>query len=137
MATKKPDFFIDKEDELMYLEMLEDMDLTQAMQIYNDIKDTTPDKKVASHAGKKKFSELTYRNLRYIILGCKWCPAELRGKALATFIARSYQDQPFSPLVPNTDLRKRLHDSIQANLISIYANSGIDFNDIDGSLEQP
>lgn len=135
MATKKPEFFIDKEDELMYLEMLEDMDLSGAMQIYDKIKDTKPDKNVSGSARDKVFGNLTYRNLRYLILGCEWCPAELRVKTLATFIARSYQDTSFSPLVSNADLRKRLHDSIQKEIVKLYKWSGIDYYDVENSIK--
>ena len=118
----------------MYLEMLEDMDLAQAMAIYDKIKDVKPEKGISGKARTLTFKELTYRNLRYLILGCEWCPAELRVKALATFIARSYHTTEFSPLVSNTDLRKRLHDSIQKELVSLYKYSGIDYNDVENSL---
>lgn len=132
--TNKPTYFKDKEDELIYLEMLEDMDMVQAKNIYQNIKDTTPDKNVSGSVRNTNYKNLTYRNLRYLILGCEWCSAELRVKALATFIARSYTSDRFSALVTNEDLRRRLHDSIQTKLITLYKYSGIDYTDIEGSL---
>lgn len=136
MSSKKPEYFIDKEDELMYLEMLEDMDMPTAKEMYSKIKQTKPNKCVSGKAIKLTFEELTYRNLRYLILGCQWASAEIRVKALAAFISRSYSAEDLSPLVSNEDLRRRLHDSMLKALPELYRHSGIDYFNIEESLNE-
>lgn len=123
----KPSYFKDKEDELMYLEMFEDMDAETAEDIYHNIQHEVLNKYLSGSARKKTFGQLTYKNLRYLILGCELCSAEVRVKALATFIYRASLDIPLNPLVSNERLMAMLHDNLEKSMGSIYKWSGVEY----------
>lgn len=126
----KQAFFKDPEDELMYLEMLDDMDFDTAMDIYHTIEnDSINDTHLSGKARNKPFSELSYKNLRYLILGCKYCGAELRVKALATFIYRASLPTRLNALVTNNHLMKMLHGNMQSALPQIYEWSGVKYDE--------
>jgi len=131
MSTKKPkpEYFIDAEDELMYLEMLETMDSLTANQIYHKVKDEKVGTNLAPPARNKTFSEFTYKNLRYLILGCRHCGAEIRAKALATFIFKASLDTPMNALVSNDHLKKLLFDNLNQKLPEVYSWSNVEYNE--------
>jgi len=124
------DYFIDSDDEAMYLEMLEDMDFETAENIYTDIQnEEVTSRSLASKTRGKTFKDLTYRNLRYIILGCKYCGAELRVKALATFIYRASLPTRLNALVSNEHLQRLLFDNMQKAMPTIYEWSKVKYTD--------
>ena len=127
MAEPKPKYFIDSEDELMYLEMLEEMDSLTANTLYHKIKDDKVTGNMSTTAGKKTFETYTYKNLRYIILGCKQCSAEDRVKALATFIFKASLNVPMNALVSNDHLKKILFDNLHQKLPELYAWSNVEY----------
>ena len=109
----KKDYFIDSEDEAMYLDMLEEMDSLTANTLYHKIKNDTVGTHLSVTARNKTFEEFSYKNLRYLILGCKYCGAEIRVKALATFIFKTSLNTPMNALVDNAHLKKILFDNLQ------------------------
>ena len=125
----KPDYFIDCDDEEMWLEMLENMDTTTANTLYHKIKDESVGTHLSASARNKTFSEFTYKNLRYLILGCKYCGAEIKVKALATFIFKASLDIPMNALVDNAHLKKILFNNLQQKLPVIYEWSGLDYEE--------
>ena len=125
----KPDYFIDCDDEEMWLEMLENMDTTTANTLYHKIKDESVGTHLSASARSKTFSEFTYKNLRYLILGCKYCGAEIKVKALATFIFKASLDIPMNALVDNAHLKKILFNNLQQKLPVIYEWSGLDYEE--------
>ena len=129
MATEKPAYFIDKDDELMYLEMMEDLDTTTAIEMYNKIKGDKVRGNLSKTAASKTFDEYTYKNLRYIILGCKQCSAEDRLKALATFIFKTSLPIPMNPLVSNDHLKKILFDNLNNKISEIYKWYGLEYEE--------
>ena len=123
-------YYIDAEDELLYLQMLEDMDYLTASSIFARIKEETPaTTNVTASARNTPFEELPYRVLRYIILGCKQCGAELRVKALATFIFRAGLPKPLNALVDNDHLKKALFINLQHKLPEIYKWSNCKYDE--------
>ena len=123
-------YFNDTEDEAVFLAMLEDMDYVTARSIYTKIQDECPSTTSINNAARNKpFKDLTYRNLRYIILGCKNCGAELRVKALATFIARASQPISMNALVDNDHLKKMLFTNLSQKLTEIYKWSGLKYEE--------
>lgn len=125
----KKEYFIDTEDEAMWLDMLESMDSLTANTIYHKIKDETVGTHLAPPARNKTFSEFTYKNLRYLIIGCQYCGAEIRVKALATFIFKASLPSPMNALVNNAHLKKLLFDTIQRELPKIYSWSGLKYDE--------
>ena len=126
----KKDFFKDPEDQLIYLEMLEEMDFDTAMDVYKEIEnETINDTHLSGKARNKPFAELTYKNLRYLILGCKHCDADLRAKALATFIYRASLPKRLNALVSNNHLMKLLHDNLTKALPQLYEWGGLKYPD--------
>jgi len=125
----KQEYFIDSDDELMYLEMLENMDTLIANTMYHSIKTDTVGTHLAEPARNKTFEEFTYKNLRYLILGCKYCGAEIRVKALATFIYRASLDIPMNALVDNSHLKKILFDNLNKKLPEIYKWSNVEYKE--------
>lgn len=125
----KPDYFIDSDDEEMWLEILENMDTTTANTLYHKIKDESVGTHLSASARNKTFSEFTYKNLRYLILGCKYCGAEIKVKALATFIFKASLDIPMNALVDNAHLKKILFNNLQQKLPVIYEWSGLDYEE--------
>ena len=123
------DYFIDSEDEIMYLEMLENMDTLKANELYHKIKDDTVGTNLAPPARNKTFAQFTYKNLRYLILGCKFCGAEIRVKALATFMFKASLDEPMAPMVDNTHLKKLVFDNLHHKLPEIYKWSGLEYDE--------
>jgi len=123
------EYFIDSEDEAMYLEMLENMDSVTAHALYHKIKDDTVGTHLSATARNKCFAEFTYKNLRYLILGCKYCGAEIRVKALATFIYKASLDTPMNALVDNTHLKKLLFDNLHTTIETIYSWSKVKYNE--------
>ncbi len=121
------DYFIDSDDEAMYLEMLEDMSTTTANAMYHKIKGHKVKGNMSATAGAKTFETYTYKNLRYIIIGCKQCSAEDRVKALATFIYKASLDIPMSALVDNSHLKKILFDNLQHALPDLYKYSKVEY----------
>ena len=128
--SKKTDYYVDAEDEQMWLDMLEDMDSLTANTMYHKIKDDTVGTHLANPARNKPFSEFTYKNLRYLILGCKYCGAEIRVKALATFIYKASLGVPMNALVDNAHLKKILFNNLQQKLPEIYKWSGIKYDEL-------
>ena len=128
MAKDKLNYFIDSEDGLMYLEMLEDLDSLTANTMYHKIKHETVGTNLAPPARNKSYAEFTYKNLRYLILGCKHCGAEIRLKALATFIYKTSLDIPMNALVDNKHLKKILFDNLQQKLPEIYKWSDLEYS---------
>ena len=126
----KQEFFKDPEDQRIYLEMLEDMDFDTAMDIYKEIEDETiNDTHLSGKARNKPFSELTYKNLRYLVLGCKHCDADLRAKALATFIYRASLPPRFNALMPNAHLLKMLRQNLKQTLPQLYEWVGLKYGE--------
>lgn len=123
----KKDYFKDTEDELIYLDMLEEMNFKTASEIYTEIEHEILNKYLSGAARDKDFSELTYKNLRYLILGCENCTAETRAKALATFIYRAQQPERLSPLVTNEHLMKMLHQNLEQSIEQLYKWSGVEY----------
>lgn len=122
-------YFIDSEDELMYLEMLENMDSLTANTMYHKIKDDKVRGNMSKTASGKTFETYTYKNLRYIILGCKQCSAEDRVKALATFVFKASLGVPMNALVDNKHLKKILFDNLQQKLPQLYEWSGLKYEE--------
>jgi hypothetical protein len=123
-------YYTDTEDEAIFLAMLEDMDYPTAENIYTKIREEAPSTtSVSNEARNKPFKDLTYRNLRYIILGCKNCGAELRVKALATFIVRASTDEQLNVLVSNDHLKKILFNNLQQQITEIYKWSGLKYEE--------
>lgn len=126
--SNKPTYFIDTEDEQMWLDMLEDMDTLTANSIYHKIKqEVTDSRSLASKTRGKTFEQLTYKNLRYILIGCKYCGAEMRVKALATFMFKASLPEPMNPLVDNSHLKKVLFDNLHNKMEDIYKWSGLEY----------
>lgn len=121
------DYYIDSADEAMYLEMLEDMDFETAETIYHEVHDTLPGAYLSNIARQKTFEELTYKNLRYLILGCERCGAELRVKALATFIFRASLSTRLNPLVNNGKLSEMLFKNLEDNIETVYGWSRVKY----------
>ena len=123
------DYFIDSDDEAMYLEMLEELNFESALEIYQTIKDEVlNDTHLSGKARNKSYNEFTYKNLRYLILGCKYCGAEIRVKALATFIYKASLPTRMNALVPNDHLMKILYDNLNTKLEEIYKWSKVSYN---------
>ncbi len=125
MAKK---YTLDSDDEAMYLEMLQDMNFDTAMDIYQNIKSELAGTYLSNTARLKPFSELSYRNLRYLILNCERCGAELRVKALATFVYRATLPKRFNVLVSNTRLMELLHKNMYDSMNKIYEWSNVKYN---------
>lgn len=125
--AEKPKYFIDEDDELMYLEMLEDMDSLTANTLYHKIKHDKVVGNMSKTASSKTFEDYTYKNLRYIILGCKQCSAEDRVKALATFIFKASLNTAMNALVSNAHLKKILFDNLHQKMPDIYSWYGLDY----------
>ena len=125
MSNNKLTYWLDKEDEIMYLEMMKDMSLETATTIYNVSKNEKAGTHLSNKARKLKFSELSYKNLRYLIIGCERAGAELRVKALATFIYRANLLIPLAPLVPNKTLMEMMNRSLKKHIKTIYNWSGL------------
>ena len=123
------EYFIDSEDEAMYLEMLEELDTVSAIKLYNKIKGDKADTHLSNKARLKTFEEMSYKNLRYLLLGCERCGAELRLKAYATFIARASTDVALNPLVDNSRLKEILHRNLEDNIEKIYSWSKVKYNE--------
>lgn len=126
-ADIKPKYFIDSEDEEMYLDMLEDMGLEEAENIYTEIKSETAGTHLSNNARKLPFEEMSYKNLRYLIIGCERAGAELRVKALATFIYRANLTTRLAPLVANKRLVEMMHKSLTRNIETIYEWSHVEY----------
>ena len=122
------DYFVDSDDEAMYLDIFEEMSFEEAENIYTEISNDLPGPYLSNTARKKPFSELTYKNLRYLILGCERCGAELRVKALATFIYRASLSTRLSPLVDNGKLSEMLFKNIENSIDMIYGWSKVPHN---------
>ena len=129
MINNKLTYWLDKEDEIMYLEMMKDMSLETATTIYNVSKNEKAGTHLSNKARKLKFSELSYKNLRYLIIGCERAGAELRVKALAAFIYRANLLIPLAPLVPNKTLMKMMNKSLTKHIKTIYNWSGINLKE--------
>lgn len=121
------EYFKDIEDEQMYLEMLEEIDFDTAMDIYTDVKDEAITSYLSSRSRGRTFEELTYKNLRYLILGCENCKAEMRVKALATFIYRASLPIRLNALVSNQKLLDMLHKNMEESMPKIYTMSGLKY----------
>ena len=127
--SKKTDYYVDAEDEQMWLDMLEDMDSLTANTMYHKIKDEILDSRsLASKTRGKTFGELTYKNLRYIIIGCRYCGAEMRVKALATFVFKASLQEPMNVLVDNSHLKKLLFDKLEREMPQLYEWSGLEYH---------
>lgn len=122
------DYFVDSDDESMYLEMFQDMDFEEAENIYTEISTELPGTFLSNTARKKPFSELTYKNLRYLILGCERCGAEMRVKALATFIYRASLSTRLNALVDNGKLSEILFKNIEQAMPTLYKWSNVTQN---------
>ena len=123
------DYFIDSDDEAMYLEMLEGMDFDTAMDTYTTIKDEVLNKYLSGSARGKTFAQLTYKNLRYLILGCENCSAEARVKALATFIYRASMPTRLNALVSNDHLMRMLHANLEKAMPQIYKWANVEYSE--------
>lgn len=127
MSTDKLDYFIDSEDEEMYLAMLESMNYEEAENIFTTCKDDLAGTHLSNKARKLSFEHMSYKNLRYLIIGCERAGAELRVKALASFIYRAQSTTRLAPLVSNTRLMEMMHISLQRNLETIYNWSKVSY----------
>ena len=105
------------------------MDSLTANTMYHKIKDDTVGTNLAPPARDKTFEQFTYKNLRYLILGCKHCGAEIRVKALATFIFKASLPKPMNALVDNAHLKKLLFDNLSQKLEDIYTWSGVKYKE--------
>ena len=121
------EYFKDTEDEEMYLNMLEEIDADTAMDIYMEIKDEEITSYLSSRSRGRTFEELTYKNLRYLILGCENCKAEMRVKALAAFIFRASLPKRLNALVSNQKLLNMLHKNMEESMPKIYTMSGLKY----------
>jgi len=119
------DYWIDSEDEQMYLDILFSMDFEEAENIYNEIKEEKAGTHLSNNARKLSFENMTYKNLRYLIMGCARAGAELRVKALAAFLYRVSLPTRLSPLVSNKDLLSSMRRSLKKNTDKINEWSGI------------
>lgn len=124
---EKPKYFIDTEDEEMYLDMLESMGQDEADEIFAECKDDKAGTHLSNQARKKTFETMTYKNLRYLIIGCERAGAEIRVKALATFIHRANTEERLAPLVSNQRLIEMMHKSLQRNMEQIYKWSNVKY----------
>ena len=126
-SSPKPKYFIDSEDEEMYLDMLEDMGIEEAENIYTETKDHTAGTHLSNNARKSTFENMTYKNLRYLVIGCERAGAELRVKALAAFIYRANLTTRLAPLVANVRLIEMMHKSLERNIETIYKWSQVKY----------
>lgn len=127
MSTNKPKYFVDTEDEAMYLEMLESMDMEEAENVFMECKDDKAGTHLSNQARKKTFEEMTYKNLRYLIIGCERAGAEIRVKALAAFMYRASTEERLAKLVSNKRLLEMMHRSLKDNIIQIYEWSNVKY----------
>lgn len=127
MAQKQLDYFIDTEDEEMYLEMMHNMSFEEAENIYTESKDDLAGTHLSNTARKLTFEFMSYKNLRYLIIGCERAGAELRVKALATFLYRASLTTRLAPLVSNERLHKMLETSLKRNMETIYEWSKVEY----------
>ena len=123
----KPKYFIDSDDEEMYLDMLEDMDYETAENLYMDTKDETSGTNLSNAARKLTFEQMTYKNLRYLIVGCERAGAEMRVKAMAAFIFRAGLPVRLAPLVANDVLLKMMRKSLKKDIHKVYAWSNLEY----------
>lgn len=129
MAQKPttPKYFVDSEDEEMYLDMLTEMDVEEAENIYLEIKDDKAGTHLSNNARTLTFEQMTYKNLRYLVVGCERAGAELRVKALAAFVYRASLSTRLAPLVPNKRLIEMMHTSLGRNIETIYGWSNVKY----------
>ncbi len=124
---KTPAYFVDTEDEEMYLEMLDTMDSEEAENIYLDTRHEKAGTHLSNKARGSTFEEMSYKNLRYLIIGCERAGAELRVKALAAFVHRAGLSTRLAPLVPNKRLIEMMHKSLERNIETIYKWSNVEY----------
>ena len=116
--AEKLTYYIDNELESTYLDMLPIIlnDKEEAENIYTTIADDLPGTLLSNNARKKSFKNLTLANLRYLILGCERAGAEIRVKALATFIYRANTEERLNKLITN---KKLIEMMLGENCISL------------------
>ena len=125
---KKPAYFVDSEDEEMYLDMLQDMDKEEAENLYIETKHEKAGTHLSNTARLLTFEEMSYKNLRYLIIGCERAGAELRVKALAAFIYRASLPTRLAPLVTNARLAEMMHKSLEKHIKTIYKWSNVKYS---------
>ena len=126
---KKPAYFIDTDDEAMYLDMIPVIlaDREEAENIFTECKDETSGTHLSNNARKLNFNEMSYKNLRYLILGCVRAGAELRVKALAAFTHRVHSTERLNKLVSNKRLLEMMQKSLKKEMEQIYKWSNVPY----------
>lgn len=123
----KPKYFVDSDDEEMYLDMLEGMTLEEAENLFVETKDEKAGTHLSNKARLLTFEEMSYKNLRYLIIGCERAGAELRVKALAAFLFRASLATRLAPLVSNERLVGMLNKSLERHMPQIFAWSNVPY----------
>jgi len=129
MSNKKLTYFIDTDDEKMYLDIFNNMSLETAKTIYNISKNEKAGTHLSNKARTLTFEKMSYKNLRYLIIGCERAGAELRVKALATFIYRANLSAPLAPLISNDKLIEMMNKSLKKYIETIYKWSGLNIKE--------
>ena len=100
-------YYVDKDEESLLLETIVEMDLEYAKGIVEDSQEETPPSKIITESARgKKFSELKYETLNYLLFGSTQANATNKTLACAYILVMLSSDEAAHRLISNEKLLK-------------------------------
>ena len=108
MSTKRK-YYVDTELENMILESIINMKDEEAIDLYDEVKNLTPPQETLSASSRnKKYNELSYKQLHYIVIGSEKITAEHRANAYVVMIYKLNQEEKVNRFISNDKLLKKI-----------------------------